>query len=206
MVGWRQGFPLAEAAVPPALQLPLGCGCVTPMTDICPGRTAAGVLFPGLLLLPPVEARQGLGRPLLQAQRRDGKAGSLQTPQQLVTAVLNRLEPMGFIHGHRQGPPVEAEGTGVLSQGGTSPAGPLPAEPGHGAGPLLLHRLQAMVQCLRHWAPGWPQHLGWPYANAIPQPGCLHPPTHNHSRNSSTTRPEPPTVGSLYSWKQGPNP
>ena len=177
------------------------------MTGVCSRLTTAGVLFPGLLLLPTVETRQGLGCPLLQVQLRDGKAASLQTPQQLVMAVLNLLEPMGFIHGHRQGSPVETEGAAVLGQSGASPAGPLPTEPGHGAArPLLLHLLQATVQCLWHWAPGWPQHLRWPHPNTVPQPGCLHHQAHNYSRNSSTTGPEPPTVGSLYSWKQDPQP
>ena len=190
----------------PALQLPLGRGCVAPGTDVRPRPTAAGVLLPALLLLPPVQARQGPGRPLLHVQRRDGKAGRLQTPQQLVTAVLKRLEPTGVVHGHRQGPPVEAEGTAVLRQGGAGPAGPLPAEPGHGTRPLLLHRLQATVQRLGRRAPGWPQHPGWPHANTVLKAGRLHPQAHDHCRNSSTTRPESPTVGSLYPWKQGPQP
>ena len=179
---------------------------MAPGTDVRPRPAAAGVLFPALLLLPPVQARQGSGRPLLHVQRRDGKAGRLQTPQQLVTAVLKRLEPTGVVHGHRQGPPVEAEGTAVLRQGGAGPAGPLPAEPGHGTRPLLLHRLQATVQCLGRRAPGWPQHPGRPHANTVPKPGCLHSQAHDHCRNSSTTRPESPTVGSLYPWKQGPQP
>ena len=192
--------------MPPALQLPLGRGCVATLTETCPPLRAAGVLCPTLLLVPPVQARQGPGRPLLQAQRRDGKAGSLQTPQQLVTAVLHRLEPMGVVHGHRQGAPVEAEGPAVLRQAGAGPAGPLPAEPGHGARPPLLHRLQTMVQCPGRRAPGRPQHLCRPHLNTLTKPGCLHPPAHNHCTNSSTTSPESPTVGSLYCWKQGPQP
>ena len=192
--------------MPPALQLPLGRGCVATLTETCPPLRAAGVLCPTLLLVPPVQARQGPGRPLLQAQRRDGKAGSLQTPQQLVTAVLHRLEPMGVVHSHRQGAPVEAEGPAVLRQAGAGPAGPLPAEPGHGARPPLLHRLQTMVQCPGRRAPGRPQHLCRPHLNTLTKPGCLHPPAHNHCTNSSTTSPESPTVGSLYCWKQGPQP
>ena len=164
------------------------------------------MVFPALLLLPPVEVSQGAGRPLLHVQCRDGKPGRLQTPQQSVTAVLHRLEPMGGVHGHRQGAPVEAEGTAVLRQAGAGPAGPLPAEPGHGACPLLLHRFQAMVQRLGCRTPGWPQYLRRSHPNTLPKPGCLHLRVHDCCPNSSTTSPELPTVGNLYRWKQGPQP
>lgn len=161
------------------------------------------MVVPALLLVPPVQARQGFGRPLLQRECGDGKSSGLQAPQQLVTAVLHRLEPMGVVYGHRQGAPAKAKGATVLRQAGTSPARPLLAEPGHGAAPALLHRFQATAQGLGCGAPGWPQHLGWLHSSTPPKPGYLHFQAHNHSPNSSTITSESPPVGSLYLGNQG---